>query len=151
MQFKLLAAALLASSVAAEYTNYMDCLVKKECKNDEACIKECFQTDKANPDLVGTFIHCNSGRCNKEGAVTKDTTDWTKYYECLPKCYNNVIGKPSGTQVDLNAKASGSKDDATTATGNSTTTKPPAPAPTSSAFKTVPSVVAALFLAALAL
>jgi hypothetical protein len=147
----------------------MDCLVKKECKNDDACVKECFQTDKAKSDLVEIFIKCNSGRCNKDGGVSGSTGDWTKYYECLPKCYNNVIGKPSGTEVDLNAKASDKKDDDkkegdkkdddkkedgnNAAANNTTATKPSAAAPAANnnAFKAIPSVVAAFILAVLAL
>ncbi|KXN66631.1 hypothetical protein CONCODRAFT_11488 [Conidiobolus coronatus NRRL 28638] len=225
MQFKLLAATLLASSVAAEYTNYMDCLVKKECKTEVACVNECFQTSNAKPDQLSIFTECNSGRCIGAGRITKDTKDFTKYYECLPKCYNHCIGDPNGTSVDLNAKASAKKDeerkegekkdeekkdgekkdgekkdgekkdgdkkdDATKTTTtitsktedkpttteedkkttstdeptttekskdekpkqtSSTTSKAPAPAPTSNAFKTVPSVFAAFVLAALAL
>ncbi|KXN68495.1 hypothetical protein CONCODRAFT_104723 [Conidiobolus coronatus NRRL 28638] len=192
MQFKLLAATLLASSVTAEYANYMDCLVKKKCEAERECVNECFQTDKAKQDQFENFNICAGGICIKESTDNNGTTDYIKFYECLPKCYNEHIGKPNDTQVDLNAKASDKKDeekkedskkdgdkkeeekkdddkkegdkkeeekkdgdkkdDATNNTGNNTTTtKPPAPAPTNNAFKTIPSVFAALFLAALAL
>lgn len=183
MQFKLLAATLLASSVAGDYANYMDCLVKKKCWADKVCVQECFQIEKDKPEEALEFNRCAAEICVKEGDVPNKADDYTKFYECLPKCYNEWIGRHNGTQVDLDAKASDKKEeekkdggkkeeekkeddkesdkkdedkkeDGNNATANNTTTtKPPAPAPapTSNAFKTVPSVVAFFILAALAL
>jgi hypothetical protein len=110
MQFKLLVATLLVSSVAAEYANYMDCLVKKECKSDEPCVEECFQTKKVNPDQATNFYKCARETCTKEDVHPSDIHDWTEFYECLPGCYNEWVGKPNDTQVDLNAKSSDKKE-----------------------------------------